>query len=378
MIHVNMRNWNTRLGGVALACIMSLGLVLAPGQAAAQGEPVLTGAVEADFPASITFSLEAAGTAVVSDVRLQYRVEHDSFARVVSEVKPLFTPSTRVSASWTWDMRQSGGLPPGTKVEYWWVVKDAAGKSAASSREVFVFSDARFKWRQISGGNIILNWYQGSESTARLALDNALQGLAGLEARTGASLVKPVNVYLYADTDDMLGGMIFPQEWTGAATYTDFSTIILGLSDDSDWNEKTMVHELAHLVSYQLSYGPYSSLPEWLSEGFSMYAEGELDIFSESELVTALNDDTTITVRSLSCPFSARSELSYLAYAESYSLVDYLVKTYGQQKMLSLLKIFNRGAGFDEALLNTYGFDMDGFYREWLKYALRQYVGVVA
>jgi hypothetical protein len=109
-----------------------------------------------------------------------------------------------------------------------------------------------------------------------------------------------------------------------------------------------------------------------------MYAEGELDIFSESELVTALNDDTTITVRSLSCPFSARSELSYLAYAESYSLVDYLVKTYGQQKMLSLLKIFNRGAGFDEALLNTYGFDMDGFYREWLKYALREYVGVVA
>jgi hypothetical protein len=171
--------------------------------------------------------------------------------------------------------------------------------------------------------------------------------------------------------------MIFPQEWTGAATYTDFSTIILGLSDDREWNNDTMVHELAHLVSYQLSYGPYSSLPEWLSEGFSMYAEGELDIYSESELVSALNRDATITIHSLSSPFSARSELSYLAYAESYSVVDYLVEKYGQQKLLSLFDVFKRGAGFDEALQAVYRFDMDGLYREWLQYAIREYVGLV-
>jgi hypothetical protein len=187
-----------------------------------------------------------------------------------------------------------------------------------------------------------------------------------------------VNIYVYADTEDMVGAMIFPQEWVGAATYSDFGTIIIGLSDDSDWNTDTMVHELAHVVSYQLTRGPYSNLPVWLSEGFSMYAEGEMDIFTESTLVSALNDDATITVRSLSCPFSAEPALSYLAYAESYSIVDYLVSTYGQENILSLLEVFRRGAGYDEALEQVYGFDMDGLYDRWLKYALREYVGVGA
>ena len=368
-----------RLISLGLILMIALGLILIPGPAVAQGEPSIDElSVEADFPESVTFNLEASSTSALSDIRLQYVVKHDSFARVISEAKPVFEPSPRISTSWTWDMRQSGGLPPGAEIEYWWVIKDAAGKSVASEPEVFKFNDTRFKWRSVSQGNLTLNWYHGAEAKARSLLNDALEGLAGLEARTGAKLVKPVNVYVYADTDDMLGAMIFPQEWIGAATYTDFAAIIIGLSDDNEWNDKTMVHELAHLISYQLAYGPYANLPVWLTEGFSMYAEGELDLFSSSTLVAALNVDATITVRSLSCPFSAESELSYLAYAESYSLIDYLVITYGHEKLLSLFTTFKGGAGFDQALLAVYGFDMDGLYNDWLKYALREYVGVGA
>jgi hypothetical protein len=57
--------------------------------------------------------------------------------------------------------------------------------------------------------------------------------------------------------------------------------------------------------------------------------------------------------------------------------VDYLVEKYGQQKLLSLFDVFKRGAGFDEALQAVYSFDMDGLYREWLQYAIREYVGLV-
>ena len=370
---------NKIAAGLAGIFIIVLSLVPGAGPALAQGEPaVISMSVQADFPSSIAFRMEASGSAPITDIRLHYRVLRDSYARVVSEVKPVFTPAVRTSAVWTWDMRRGGGLPPGTVWEYWWTIRDAAGKSVVSEVGEFVFEDARFQWRRISGDSLVLYWYRGSENSARQTLAAALEGLNGLEEKTGARLTKPVNIYVYADTEDMVGAMIFPQEWVGAATYSDFGTIIIGLSDDSDWNTDTMVHELAHVVSYQLARGPYSNLPVWLSEGFSMYAEGEMDIFTESTLVSALNDDATITVRSLSCPFSAEPALSYLAYAESYSIVDYLVSTYGQEDILSLLEVFRRGAGYDEALEQVYGFDMDGLYDRWLKYALREYVGVGA
>jgi hypothetical protein len=38
-----------------------------------------------------------------------------------------------------------------------------------------------------------------------------------------------------------------------------------------------MVHELAHLVTYQMTFNPYGDIPTWFSEGISMYAEGALD-----------------------------------------------------------------------------------------------------
>ncbi len=369
--------WGRALGLVVSAALL-LGLSLNGGAVLAEGEPVIgSSTAQADFPDAITFSLQATGTSVITDVRLHYRVEHDSYARVISEVQADFNSSTRVSASWTWDMRQSGGLPPGTVVEYWWTVKDAAGRLTTSASQTLSFEDTRFSWHQLTGGNLIFYWYSGNQTAAQQLLDASLAGLAELEAKTGAHLSQPVKVYMYANQQAMLDAMLFPQEWTGAATYPDYATIVIGLAG-SDWNASTMVHELAHMVSYQITRNPYGGMPVWLSEGFSMYAEGELDIYFTSTLTSALNIGSTLTVRSLSSPFSADSSLSYLSYAESYSLVDYLVATYGQEKILSLLEVFGRGADYDAALEEVYGFDMDGLYSLWLKYALSKYVGVVA
>jgi hypothetical protein len=88
-------------------------------------------------------------------------------------------------------------------------------------------------------------------------------------------------------------------------------------------------------------------------------------------LVKAINDDRLITVRSLSSPFSAYTEESLLAYAQSYSLVDLLINNYGQSRMLELLSTFSEGSGYDEALQKVYGFDMDGLNELWRSYVMR-------
>lgn len=364
--------------GLTATAVLAVSLIFSSGASVAQGELEITGtAVTSDFPSTITFSLQASSASEIIDIRLHYLVERDSYARVISEIKPSFVPATKASASWTWDLRQSGGMPPGSAVEYWWTVRDADGAVVSSLPATFIFADGRFSWQQTTRGNLTVYWYGRSESGAQILLESALDGLAELENETGAHLRQPVQIYVYADTAAMLGAMMFPQEWTGAATYTDQATIVFGLTDNWSWNAKTIVHELAHMVSYQLTRGPYGVMPNWLSEGFSMYAEGEPDIYLTSALVSALNDGTTLTVRSICVPFSADPGRSYLSYAQSYSLVEYLAGTYGQEKLLSLFTVFARGADYDGALLEVYGFDMDGLYARWLPYAMIKYVGMM-
>jgi hypothetical protein len=160
--------------------------------------------------------------------------------------------------------------------------------------------------------------------------------------------------------------MIFPMEWTGGAAFTGFGIIAIGISPGQvDWGERTLVHELTHLVVHQATFSPYGQLPTWLDEGLAMYNEGELEPYLRPYLQRAISDDKLISVRSLCSPFSAEPEKAYLSYAQSYSLVEYLLDNYGQARMLRLLTLLKQGSPYDEALTEVYGFDIDGLDSRW-------------
>ncbi len=359
---------------VLLILVASLFLAL-PGPAtvrAVDGLQVLESRVEVDFPMRVNFSLSATGDTDITDIRLHYTVDQMSRAEVISEVSLKFEPATLVDVEWGWDMRKTGGMPPGSNVSYWWTVEDAGGERIETEPTVVQVDDVRYPWRSLSEGLLTLYWYSGEESFARELMDTAQQALVRLASYTGAELESPADIYIYAKPEDLLGAMIFPQEWTGGVAYTRFSTIAIGISPDSlDWGKRAMTHELTHLVIHQVVFNPYNDLPTWLSEGLAMYAEGSLEPVFVNLLVQAINEERLITVRSLSSPFSAYAEESVLAYAQSYSLLDFIINNYGQSQMLELLSTFREGSGYDEALQKVYGLDMDGLNELWLSYITR-------
>ncbi len=351
-----------------LALILCLFLaVLSPVSVqAVDGLAILDSSVEVDFPLKLNFSVSTQSDVNITEIRLHYTVDRMSYAQVTSEVYFEFVPATTVEADWSWDMRKTGGLPPGSSVGYWWTVEDAKGDRIETKPTKVQVDDARYSWRSLTEGKVTIYWYEGDESFARELMSVAQQVLVRLAEDTGAVLEQPVNIYIYASAQDLLGAMIFPQEWTGGVAYTRFSTIAIGISPDSlDWGRRAMTHELTHLVIHQMVFNPYNDLPTWLDEGIAMYAEGALEPVLVALLDKAEAEDSLISVRSLSSPFSAYAEESLLAYAQSYSLVEFLISNYGQSKMLELLSTFRQGSGYDEALLKVYGFDMDGLDSLW-------------
>jgi hypothetical protein len=126
-----------------------------------------------------------------------------------------------------------------------------------------------------------------------------------------------------------------------------------------------MVHELTHVLVGHLTFSCLGDVPTWLNEGLAVYSEGGLDIYSQQQLEDAIRDDTLLSVRSISGGFSEVPDKAYLSYSQSYSLTKYLIETHGQEKMTALLVSLRDGTTIDEALLQTYGFDIDGLEDAW-------------
>jgi len=216
---------------------------------------------------------------------------------------------------------------------------------------------------------VTLYWYGEERSFADEIMLAIGDSLDWLEEDTGAVLLEPIEIYLYANSQDLQGSMIFPHEWTGGVTYPEYRCIVIGFGpEDFDWGKRVLVHELTHMVVHQITSSPYGGMPTWLDEGLAMRSEGPLAYYFVTLFDRAIANDSLISVQSISSPFSAVSELSYLSYAESYYLIDYLITTYGKDKMFSLLETFGEGASYDGALMEVYDFDTSDLNQQWQEY----------
>jgi hypothetical protein len=350
---------------------LALLLFLSPSIAAAEaGITVIASHVDVDFPSQAVFTVEAESNVNIVDVRLYYQVDKMTYAEIVSEGWADFTPANRVEASWTWDMTNAS-LPPGAEVTYWWAIEDADENRVETPAEIMRFDDGRYTWQSLISampqvGEMTIFWYEGSGSFAQELMDVCEEGLARLTQDIGAYPDRPIKIYVYASTGDLREAMVFPQEWTGGVAFMDFGIIAIGIPpSELEWGKKAVVHELTHLVVHQATFSPYGQLPLWLDEGLAMYNEGELDPYFRSSLEEAISKGELISVRSLCSPFSAYSGKTRLSYAESYSLVEYLLVSYGQDKMLDLLTVLKQGSTYDEALTDVYDFDIDGLDALW-------------
>ena len=352
---------------ICLLLLVLIALFTIPDVALAQdGITVISSSTSSAFPYTITFNLEAESESEITNIDLEYRINKVSLIPVSSRVDVDFTPGLRAEASWTWNLLETGGLPPGAEFDYWWLIEDASGHRIETSPAPVKFDDHRHDWNRLAGDQVTIYWYQGDEPFAQELMDAAGEALQRLASDIGVSLEQAVSIYIYASSQDLLDALVFPYEWTGGIAFPDFGIIAIGIpAYNLAWGKRAMAHELAHLVVYQAVFGPYGDIPVWLDEGLAVYTEGGLSSDRRSSLEEAISNDELISVRSLSSSFPTDPDEARLSYAESYSVVVFLLDNYGQDKMLQLLDVFREGSGYDGALIEVYGFDMDGLNELW-------------
>ena len=328
---------------------------------------VATNEIILNFPESATFRASFTSDMDIRSVVLEYGNEQQTCGEVVAKAFPQFTPGKTVEAEWTWEMRQSGSLPPGAQLWWRWRVTDANGVETVTQTQTATWLDNLHDWQSMNNGDYVrLHWYEGDQTFAIDLAKAAYNGLLFNETQSGLKAEEPIDIYIYANTDDLKEAILYEPSWTGGQAFPDQNIVILGISPyDLEWGRDAIVHELTHVLVGHLTFSCLGDVPTWLNEGLAMYSEGELDTVSQRQLEDAIRDDTLFTVRSLSSGFSEVSDKAYLSYSQSYSIAKFLVETHGQEKMTSLLVSLRNGVTTDEALMATYGFNTDGLESTW-------------
>jgi len=336
------------------------------------GFTVLLTEPEVQFPDSIDFRLEVQAKADISRIALSYQVEKRSAIPITSIAFPRFEPSPEVDTSWKWDMRKTGALPPGTQVRYWWSITDAEGNQVETKTDILSFDDHHHSWKSLEGDRINLLWYDGSNAFGQELLGAAEAALDRVSSDTGVQLDAKAAVYIYASAGDLRAAMVYPPEWTGGRAFPEYGTIAIGIAPgNEEWGKRAIAHELAHLVFHQAIFSGYSAqMPTWLDEGLATYAEGPLSSSMKDILATAVQRQSLFSLRSLCSSFPAQTELALLAYAQSYSVVEFLLQPGqgGKEKVLELLDAFKQGNGYVEALDQVYGLSIDELDSLWRQY----------
>lgn len=353
------------------AFLLSLSLLTVATAHALPQTDVTNNNVILEFPETATFSATITADTDIVSVVLEYGNRQQTCGEVIAKAYPEFTPGKRADVAWTWEMRQSGSLPPGAQLWWRWRITDANGNETTSETKTAIWLDDLHNWKTINQGMINFHWYRGENSFAQDLMNAAQSGLEFNRTQSGLSTTEPIDLYIYANTSDMQDAMLYEPSWTGGRAYSDYNIVVIGIAQDElDWGRNAMVHELTHILIGQSTFSCLGSIPTWLNEGLAMFSEGGLDGGSQGQLDAAISDNTLLSLRSISTGFGELSDKVNLSYSQSYSVVKYLIETYGQEKMTSLLTLLRDGTAIDDALLQTYGFDTDGLEDGW-----RQAVG---
>jgi hypothetical protein len=359
-----------------LLCLISLSLfsfafALSSKPAAAADSPItiLAQSDTVRFPNYIDFSLTAVDNAnPITSATIYITFKDIPYAGANEYPVTISKPAQRVTLRFRDNTSTTEKFhSPGTPVQYYWVLQDSAMRQSVVLPQDFTIIDTRFSWQRLSQGLLQVNWYNRPASFGQLLLSKANASIAHISQVLGSGLLRPISLWVYASNSDFHGALApNSYEWVGGEADPYISTAFISAVDaNDDTLVRDMPHELTHLVSHQLvSQGPIP--PTWFDEGMAVYNQLYHEPDMRGRFQEALVTKSLLRLYTISDGFPANADQAYLAYAQSWDLIDYMYKTFGQAKMTLLIqKMNNTQSDFDQQLTASIGLDSLHLENQW-------------
>ena len=346
--------------GLAAATLLALPILLAgPSPTAAASVTFETPRVSSTFGVSIVFDqpVRLARAPKRAEVLLYFP---GSLGAEANEV-PISNGLTQ-ALRYQLDLSQTS-LKPNTRIEARWRLTFGDGTAETGPQVSVLYADTRFDWKTRSGAIVRVHWYKGTAAFGERALAIGEKAVDDASKLLGVAVQEPVDFFVYADQKpfyDALGPGT--RENVGGQAVASIRTLFALITPgeiNAGWVGIVIPHELTHLVFNTAVDNPYHFPPRWLNEGLAVYLSQGYDAGDRSQVEGAARDGSIIPLDGLTGEFPATGDRFSLAYAESVSAVDFMVRKYSKAALVSLIRSYATGVTDDEAFRAALGVDTE-------------------
>lgn len=376
ILREQMKSWIAWIVGVLLLASVAWPIAAAPVSAQpappASGENVIALDLESDvaidFPRGMTISSVIDWQESYEDawVELLYAVAGNETANLAFVPVEPDSNTDELQVTATLNL-QGQFIPSGVDLEFWWRIADDDGTVAESAPEETAWFDPRWDWRELRTGQVHLHYYNHNADFAQEMLDSAQATVTELEQRFSMARSAPLDIWVYPSSEDFRGAqMPNSRESIAGASYPGYYLIVAVVPDGSTGEVgRVILHEVSHQVLYQATDNPFTYPPLWFDEGMATHFQvGGTDGFM-GMVVRAYRDDTLFDIPSLDASFPYLPAQATLAYATSWSVVEYIEITWGDEGISRLIAAYATGVPYDQALIEALGVDGDELNDAW-------------
>ena len=321
------------------------------------------------FPENITFTIEASGPDAIEEVRV-FLKPLGGAERIYGYVE--IQPGTEVTGEYILTTGTgSGYLPPGTVINYYYQIRDSAGRQTRTEDRNFSYMDNREDrvWSELTEGIVTVHYYPDYiEFRAQDVLDTITKTMDNMQLLLGIEPTEPIRVVAYPNYADMSGALPFRSQavreelQTQGQAYAEERVLLVLVSGETFTG--IVSHEFTHILVAEAGGAGYSLVPAWLNEGLAEY--GNIDQTEDYDRALYY----AIFTRRLK-PLWYQDTLGgtpddiIIGYGQGKSVVEFLVLNHGKDKMAELFRVIRRGVTVDRALEEVYGFDQYGLDSSW-------------
>ena len=345
-----------RLSG-ALVCA-ALTLLYGVGPVAAQSIVFGTPSATSKFGVNIVFQQPYSGATVKSASVL---------VQQPGDVGPTVLALTSIGAAnlvYTMDT-STGGFYPNTPITARFEVVLTDGSVVDGPEIDITYADDRYSWHTKVGKIVRLHYIQASDSFASQMLAWGETGVQKASSFFGVDESKPIDFFVYPSEAIFQQGL--SQAGTiGGVTLSSFRTCFAAVAPDDSYGRSVIPHELTHVVFADASDSPYHNPPRWLNEGLAVYLADGFDASDRQLVKQAVKNGTLKSLLAYTDYFPLDASRIYLAYAESVSAIDFMIRKYGQPAVAKLVRAYANGVTDDEAFKAGIGVDTATFTSAWM------------
>jgi hypothetical protein len=261
------------------------------------------------------------------------------------------------------------GLLPNTPVTGRWRIVGQDGSVTVGPLASTRYEDTRFAWQTRQSGIVRVHWYEGGDPFGSRALDIGTRAIDAATRLLGVSESDPIDFFIYASQDAFYAALgPGTRENVGGQANAEIRTLFALITPgeiDLQWVEIVIPHELTHLVFDTAVSNAYHFPPRWLNEGLAVYLSQGYDAGDRGSVERAAASGSLMPLGGLAYQFPTTRDRFSLAYAESVSAVDYMVRAHGEHSLVSLVRSYASGVTDDEAFRAALGVDAAGFDAAW-------------